>query len=134
MPRELIGWLRGQHKALVAYASDNETLQPGDVLGTGTVSYSCSVDLHRWPQVGERVRFEVAGIGTLEHTIVAGEPGPGYAAKSRRYSSVPRTWTLLSTTQRMPKSRMLSSKSRAPGNRAIPGTAGAQIARRIAMT
>jgi 2-keto-4-pentenoate hydratase/2-oxohepta-3-ene-1,7-dioic acid hydratase in catechol pathway len=25
---------------LVAYASDNETLQPGDVLGTGTVSYS----------------------------------------------------------------------------------------------
>jgi 2-keto-4-pentenoate hydratase/2-oxohepta-3-ene-1,7-dioic acid hydratase in catechol pathway len=58
---------------LVAYASDNETLQPGDLLGTGTVSYSCSVDLHRWPQVGQRVRFDVEGIGTLEHTIVAGE-------------------------------------------------------------
>jgi 2-keto-4-pentenoate hydratase/2-oxohepta-3-ene-1,7-dioic acid hydratase in catechol pathway len=58
---------------LVAYASDNETLQPGDVLGTGTVSYSCSVDTHRWPQVGQRVRFEVSGIGVLEHTIVAGE-------------------------------------------------------------
>src|SRR5207302_5638841 len=56
---------------LVAYASDNETLRPGDVLGTGTVSYSCSVDLHRWPQVGQRVRFEVSGIGVLEHTIVA---------------------------------------------------------------
>src|SRR5919199_836739 len=63
---------------LVAYASDNETLHPGDLLGTGTVSYSCSVDLHRWPRVGQRVRFEVAGIGVLEHTIVAGEPGPGY--------------------------------------------------------
>jgi 2-keto-4-pentenoate hydratase/2-oxohepta-3-ene-1,7-dioic acid hydratase in catechol pathway len=63
---------------LVAYASDNETLQPGDLLGTGTVSYSCSVDLHTWPQVGQRVRFDVAGIGSLEHTIVAGEPGPGY--------------------------------------------------------
>jgi 2-keto-4-pentenoate hydratase/2-oxohepta-3-ene-1,7-dioic acid hydratase in catechol pathway len=58
---------------LVAYASDNETLQPGDLLGTGTVSYSCSVDLHRWPQVGQRVKFEVAGIGTLEHTFVPGE-------------------------------------------------------------
>ena len=58
---------------LVAYASDNETLHPGDLLGTGTVSTSCSVDLHKWPQVGQRVRFEVAGIGTLEHTIVAGE-------------------------------------------------------------
>jgi 2-keto-4-pentenoate hydratase/2-oxohepta-3-ene-1,7-dioic acid hydratase in catechol pathway len=63
---------------LVAYASDNETLQPGDILGTGTVSYSCSVDLHKWPQVGQRVRFEVQGIGELEHTIVAGEPGAGY--------------------------------------------------------
>jgi 2-keto-4-pentenoate hydratase/2-oxohepta-3-ene-1,7-dioic acid hydratase in catechol pathway len=63
---------------LVAYASDNETLQPGDLLGTGTVSYSCSVDLHRWPQVGQRVRFDVQGIGTLEHTIVAGEQGVDY--------------------------------------------------------
>ncbi|MBV9327604.1 MAG: fumarylacetoacetate hydrolase family protein [Chloroflexi bacterium] len=63
---------------LVAYVSDNETLQPGDVLGTGTVSYSCSVDLHRWPQVGQRVTFEVAGIGTLEHQIVAGEHAVDY--------------------------------------------------------
>ncbi len=63
---------------LVAYASDNETLQPGDLLGTGTVSYSCSVDLHRWPRVGQRVRFEVEGIGVLEHTIVAGEQGVDY--------------------------------------------------------
>ena len=63
---------------LVAYASDNETLQPGDVLGTGTVSYSCSVDLHRWPQVGQRVRFEMDGIGVLEHTIVAGAQGVDY--------------------------------------------------------
>jgi len=58
---------------LVAYTSDNETLYPGDVIGTGTVSYSCSVDLHKWPQVGQRVRFEMAGIGTLEHEIVSGE-------------------------------------------------------------
>jgi len=63
---------------LVAYASDNETLQPGDILGTGTVSYSCSVDLHRWPQVGQRVRFEMGGIGVLEHTIVAGEQRVDY--------------------------------------------------------
>jgi 2-keto-4-pentenoate hydratase/2-oxohepta-3-ene-1,7-dioic acid hydratase in catechol pathway len=63
---------------LVAYASDNETLQPGDLLGTGTVSYSCSVDLHKWPQVGQTVRFDVQGIGTLEHTIVKGEHGVDY--------------------------------------------------------
>jgi 2-keto-4-pentenoate hydratase/2-oxohepta-3-ene-1,7-dioic acid hydratase in catechol pathway len=63
---------------LVAYASDNETLKPGDLLGTGTISISCSMDLHRWPQVGQRVRFELEGIGVMEHTIVAGEDTPGY--------------------------------------------------------
>jgi 2-keto-4-pentenoate hydratase/2-oxohepta-3-ene-1,7-dioic acid hydratase in catechol pathway len=63
---------------LVADPSDNETLQPGDLLGTDTVSYSCSVDLHQWPQVGQTVRFEVNGIGTLEHKIVAGDHGVDY--------------------------------------------------------
>lgn len=66
---------------IVAYASDNETLQPGDLLGTGTVSYSCSVDLHKWPRVGQTVKFEVSGIGTLEHTIVAGEHGVDYVRR-----------------------------------------------------
>ncbi|MBV9582154.1 MAG: fumarylacetoacetate hydrolase family protein [Chloroflexi bacterium] len=63
---------------LVAYVSDNETLEPGDLLGTGTVSYSCSVDLHRWPRVGQRVTFDVSGIGRLEHTIVPGDHAVDY--------------------------------------------------------
>jgi 2-keto-4-pentenoate hydratase/2-oxohepta-3-ene-1,7-dioic acid hydratase in catechol pathway len=58
---------------LVAYASDNETLHPGDLLGTGTVGLGCSMDLHRWPQVGQTWTVEVEGIGTLSHRIVAGE-------------------------------------------------------------
>ena len=58
---------------LVAYASDNETLHPGDLLGTGTVGLGCSMDLHRWPQVGQTWTVEVEGIGTLSHRIVPGE-------------------------------------------------------------
>lgn len=58
---------------LVAYASDNETVKPGDLLGTGTVGTGCSLDLHRWVQVGQRVVVEVEGIGRLEHDVVAGE-------------------------------------------------------------
>jgi hypothetical protein len=50
-PPDMIGFLRAQEKGRD---------------GTGTVSYSCSVDLHRWPQVGQRVKFEMAGIGTLD--------------------------------------------------------------------
>jgi len=63
---------------LVAFASDNETLHPGDVLGTGTVGFGCSMDLHRWPQVGQTFTVEVQGIGSLTHHVVAGDPTPGY--------------------------------------------------------
>lgn len=58
---------------LVAYSSDNETLQPGDLLGTGTVGTGCSLDLHKWVQVGQTVSIEFEGIGRMQHTIVAGE-------------------------------------------------------------
>ena len=63
---------------LVAFASDNETLHPGDVLGTGTVGFSCSMDSGRWVQVGQTISFEVEGIGTLTHRVVAGEQVTDY--------------------------------------------------------
>ena len=58
---------------LVAYASDNEWLFPGDVLGTGTIGFGCSMDYHKWPQVGQTMTFEVEGIGWMQHKIVKGE-------------------------------------------------------------
>ena len=33
---------------LIAYVSDNETVYPGDLLGTGTIGFGCSMDYHRW--------------------------------------------------------------------------------------
>lgn len=58
---------------LVAYASDNETLKPGDLLGTGTIGTGCSLDLHKWVRVGQTVSIEVEGLGRMQHEIVAGE-------------------------------------------------------------
>lgn len=58
---------------LVAYASDNETLQPGELLGTGTIGTGCSIDLHKWVRVGQTVSIEFEGIGRMQHTIVEGE-------------------------------------------------------------
>jgi 2-keto-4-pentenoate hydratase/2-oxohepta-3-ene-1,7-dioic acid hydratase in catechol pathway len=63
---------------LLAFASDNETLHPGDVIGTGTVGLGCSMDLHRWPRVGQTFSVEVEGIGSLTHRIVAGEQVTDY--------------------------------------------------------
>jgi 2-keto-4-pentenoate hydratase/2-oxohepta-3-ene-1,7-dioic acid hydratase in catechol pathway len=58
---------------VLALAYDNETLHPGDVIGTATVGLGCSMDLHRWPQVGQTLCVEVEGIGSLTHRIVRGE-------------------------------------------------------------
>jgi 2-keto-4-pentenoate hydratase/2-oxohepta-3-ene-1,7-dioic acid hydratase in catechol pathway len=57
---------------LLAYASDNETIYPGDVIGTGTIGFGCSMDLHKWIKVGQTASFEIEGIGTMTHTIVPG--------------------------------------------------------------
>ena len=57
---------------LVAYVSDNETIYPGDVIGTGTVGLGCSMDIHKWPQVGQTMTFSMAGIGSMTLEIVKG--------------------------------------------------------------
>ncbi len=57
---------------LLAYLSDNETIFPGDVVGTGTLSLSCSMDHHRWIKTGQTAVFEVEGIGRMTHTVVPG--------------------------------------------------------------
>ena len=58
---------------LVAYASDNEELFPGDVIGTGTIGLGCSMDYAKWPQVGQTMTLEIEGVGRMVHPIVAGE-------------------------------------------------------------
>ncbi len=64
---------------LVAYASDSETLRPGDLLGTGTVGLGCSMDLKKWPKPGQRFRYSVEGLGTLDHEVVAQPARVDYA-------------------------------------------------------
>jgi 2-keto-4-pentenoate hydratase/2-oxohepta-3-ene-1,7-dioic acid hydratase in catechol pathway len=55
---------------VVAYASRFMTLEPGDVIATGTPA---GVGLGRTPPVwlrpGDALRFEISGIGALEHSI-----------------------------------------------------------------
>jgi 2-keto-4-pentenoate hydratase/2-oxohepta-3-ene-1,7-dioic acid hydratase in catechol pathway len=66
---------------LVAYASDNETIKPGDLLGTGTVGTGAAMDLHKWVEEGQTVRVEIEGIGWMEHKIVPGERVVDYVGR-----------------------------------------------------
>ena len=59
---------------LIAYASRNARLRPGDIIGSGTVGTGCLLELgtevHPWLQRGETIELEIDGIGVLRNTIV----------------------------------------------------------------
>jgi fumarylacetoacetate (FAA) hydrolase len=59
---------------MIAHASRNTRLRPGDILGSGTVGTGCLLELgtqvHPWLQPGEMIELEIAGIGILRNTIV----------------------------------------------------------------
>lgn len=58
---------------LIAYASRNARLRPGDVVGSGTVGTGCLLEVgtgvHAWLQRGETVELEVEGIGVLRNRV-----------------------------------------------------------------
>ncbi|USG67262.1 fumarylacetoacetate hydrolase family protein [Brevibacillus ruminantium] len=58
---------------MIARASADCTLYPGDVIGSGTVGTGCILELgeerHRWLQPGDVVELEVEGLGVLRNTI-----------------------------------------------------------------
>jgi 2-keto-4-pentenoate hydratase/2-oxohepta-3-ene-1,7-dioic acid hydratase in catechol pathway len=58
---------------LIAYASQAQTVYPGEVLGSGTAPGGSGLELDRWIQPGDVVELEVEGIGVLRNQI--GEKG-----------------------------------------------------------
>jgi fumarylacetoacetate (FAA) hydrolase len=58
--------------ALVAAASRNTELRPGDLIGSGTVGNGCILEHGdgRWLQRGDVVELEIEGIGVLRNRVV----------------------------------------------------------------
>jgi 2-keto-4-pentenoate hydratase/2-oxohepta-3-ene-1,7-dioic acid hydratase in catechol pathway len=55
---------------LVAHVSQAETIHPGEVWGSGTVTGGSGLELGRWLQPGDVVELTIDGIGTLRNRIV----------------------------------------------------------------
>jgi 2-keto-4-pentenoate hydratase/2-oxohepta-3-ene-1,7-dioic acid hydratase in catechol pathway len=55
---------------MIAYASMDEPLRAGEVLGSGTVGDGSGAEQDRWLEPGDRMELEVAGIGTLANRVV----------------------------------------------------------------
>ncbi len=54
---------------MVAYASLEEKLYPGELLGTGTIPGCSGVEVDRWIRPGDEVLLEVEGLGRLFNRI-----------------------------------------------------------------
>jgi 2-keto-4-pentenoate hydratase/2-oxohepta-3-ene-1,7-dioic acid hydratase in catechol pathway len=56
---------------MLAYASEGEVLDAGDVISTGTMPGCCGLEHDRWITLGQTVELEVDGIGTLTNRVSA---------------------------------------------------------------
>jgi 2-keto-4-pentenoate hydratase/2-oxohepta-3-ene-1,7-dioic acid hydratase in catechol pathway len=63
---------------VISTLSVDQPLQPGDVLGGGTIGRGCGLEMDRWIQPGDVVELEVAGIGVLRNRVGQKRPAPGY--------------------------------------------------------
>lgn len=55
--------------AMVAYASQGQTLHPGEVLGSGTAAGGSGLELDRYLAEGDVVELEIDGIGVLRNRV-----------------------------------------------------------------
>jgi len=60
---------------MIEFASKEEYLLPTDFLGSGTVGTGCGLELDKWIQPGDLVKFEIEKLGTLKNII--GTPNKG---------------------------------------------------------
>ncbi|MBY0596419.1 fumarylacetoacetate hydrolase family protein [Bacillus bingmayongensis] len=56
---------------MIERASEDVTLYPGDVIGSGTVGTGCILELgtEKWLQDGDVVELTITGLGTLRNTV-----------------------------------------------------------------
>ncbi|MQA10266.1 MAG: fumarylacetoacetate hydrolase family protein [Pseudonocardiaceae bacterium] len=64
-----VGAMRFSFPEVIAHLSREQPLQPGDVLGSGTVGRGCGLELDRWLKPGDVAELDVDGIGVLRNQV-----------------------------------------------------------------
>ncbi|HWF66055.1 MAG TPA: fumarylacetoacetate hydrolase family protein [Acidobacteriaceae bacterium] len=69
-------WSRGNSsemywsfEQMIEFLSQDDTIYPGDILGSGTVGTGCGLELGRWVQPGDVIELEIEKIGVLRNRI-----------------------------------------------------------------
>ena len=64
------GTMHHKFEDMIVHASRDETLQPGEFLGSGTVGNGCGLEHDRWIKPNDVIELEIAGLGTLRNRVV----------------------------------------------------------------
>jgi 2-keto-4-pentenoate hydratase/2-oxohepta-3-ene-1,7-dioic acid hydratase in catechol pathway len=55
---------------MIEFLSKDDTIYPGDVIGSGTVGTGCGLELDRWVKRGDMMELEIEKIGVLRNRVV----------------------------------------------------------------
>ncbi|RRJ85731.1 fumarylacetoacetate hydrolase family protein [Gulosibacter macacae] len=69
----------------VAFASELNGLQPGDLIGSGTMAFGAGVELGRFVQPGDVVELELEAVGTLRNPIAPEKESPAWWPTPQHY-------------------------------------------------
>lgn len=55
---------------MIEFLSEDDTIYPGDVIGSGTVGTGCGLELDRWVKRGDVMELSIERLGTLRNRVV----------------------------------------------------------------
>jgi 2-keto-4-pentenoate hydratase/2-oxohepta-3-ene-1,7-dioic acid hydratase in catechol pathway len=55
---------------MIEFLAKDDTIYPGDVIGSGTVGTGCGLELDRWVKRGDLMELEIEKIGVLRNRVV----------------------------------------------------------------
>jgi 2-keto-4-pentenoate hydratase/2-oxohepta-3-ene-1,7-dioic acid hydratase in catechol pathway len=64
------GTIYWKFEQMIEFLSKDDTVYPGDVIGSGTVGTGCGLELDRWVQRGDVMELEIEKIGVLRNRVV----------------------------------------------------------------
>jgi 2-keto-4-pentenoate hydratase/2-oxohepta-3-ene-1,7-dioic acid hydratase in catechol pathway len=76
-----LGTMQFSFEELIEWTSQEQTLRPGDLLGSGTVGRGCGIEIDRWITQGCTVELEAEGIGILRNRVGHKGQGPRRAVE-----------------------------------------------------
>lgn len=85
----LSGQMRFTFEEIISYLSRDETLYPGDLIGSGTLPGGCGLELDRWLAPGDVVELEVERLGILRNRVVRPGREPENQASVQRSPASP---------------------------------------------